>query len=924
MSSRFEFVDMSIRTREDKVIRLSKVRSHAMKTVRRRRRLMQSQEHAPMHAEEEIQRQSSRKARNLSTDGSSLQASSSGAQAMTISPKTLLGSSRLDPFQPFPVEVIDRDARELVDHSTNYLWPGLLPRASTGCRIPLSTHLLEKIAINKMALLFGSSVHRDVLRSPVLTVNNQSGLNHKLQTIRLLKEALKHAKDEFPDEVLLVMMALCTNEVETLTENMKEHPPSPFIQPLRNAQWLNVYGRMSHVEAHVAAILHLVRLRGGLQNIKLAGLAEIISYVGYVLDESMMADIRLLHRCKIGQCLLTLGLDEETTRVIDDLCDYTAMIDSYLHGTPRTPEMAVMIDRRNAVQHDLCSLPAASELQQMRTGFPVLYEPIRLTLLIYALGVTFPLPPMKRIHQQLVYMLMAALGKLDLDEQILVSSRCVLWILVLGGIASLGMPERDWFVRKLADLVLMFPVYKTWASVAAQAQEFLWLDSAYRVNVSPNPLIYFDLGQPYAPSPSGPPIAISGMGSPPGNPRKETSTMPALSDPAPITAAVLDSKTFPKVRPDEQYLDVPLQSAYGVASDDDVSDRSLYSADNANEIRPGRLLTVSAEHRVPSTSPAPRKSWKGKAALSWTTNKGLALFMGCTLAKDSLQYLPLSDATVITFLAPTVACWACSILIHEPFTRSEQIAGVISFLGVVIIARPTSFLPQASRAKSSPPGSGIDGGFVSTNATIGAEPRGDDDVTPAQRLGAVGVALVGVLGAACAYTTIRWIGKRAHPLISVNYFAAWCTIVSTVALLALPNIGFRLPASLRQWVYLLFLGICGFITQFLLTAGLAYEKSSRATTMIYTQMLFALAFDKLVWNISPGALSIIGSSLILGSAMYVAMHNSKVKEKKNAENGLDEEVGLMTEGHSDEVNNPNEGEELLPGVQEVQLRTLRE
>jgi drug/metabolite transporter (DMT)-like permease len=131
--------------------------------------------------------------------------------------------------------------------------------------------------------------------------------------------------------------------------------------------------------------------------------------------------------------------------------------------------------------------------------------------------------------------------------------------------------------------------------------------------------------------------------------------------------------------------------------------------------------------------------------------------------------------------------------------------------------------------------------------------------------------MLGVLGAASAYTTLRWIGKRAHALISVNYFATWCTIVSTVMMMVLPGVGFLLPANLKEWAYLFFLGTCGFIMQFLLAAGLQYEKSSRATNMVYTQMLFALAFDKLVFGTTPGVLSIIGSSLILGSAIYVAV-----------------------------------------------------
>lgn len=275
---------------------------------------------------------------------------------------------------------------------------------------------------------------------------------------------------------------------------------------------------------------------------------------------------------------------------------------------------------------------------------------------------------------------------------------------------------------------------------------------------------------------------------------------------------------------------------------------------------------------------------------------------------------------MITFLAPIVACWACSFLLHEPFTRNEQIAGIISFLGVVLIARPTSLLPHHSDVP--PVGSGAGDGIPSTNVTIPANLQGPNHVTSAQRLSAVGVALIGVLGAASAYTTIRWIGKRAHPLISVNYFAAWATLVSTVALIAVPGIDFKLPANVRQWVYLVFLGICGFLMQFLLTAGLQHEKGSRATNMVYTQMLFALAFDKVVFNTTPGAWGIAGSSLILGSALYVALYNNN-KKKKGSQGRGDEEAALVADETDDDENDIHNGTGPLRGVQEVQLRTLR-
>ena len=94
--------------------------------------------------------------------------------------------------------------------------------------------------------------------------------------------------------------------------------------------------------------------------------------------------------------------------------------------------------------------------------------------------------------------------------------------------------------------------------------------------------------------------------------------------------------------------------------------------------------------------------------------------------------------------------------------------------------------------------------------------------------------------------------------------------------------------------------------------------------MVYTQMLFALAFDKLVWNTSPGLLSILGSSLILGSALYVAVHNNKIKTSVNtAAAGSDEEVGLMSNENGESSENVNGLREPLRGVQEVQLGTLR-
>jgi drug/metabolite transporter (DMT)-like permease len=220
---------------------------------------------------------------------------------------------------------------------------------------------------------------------------------------------------------------------------------------------------------------------------------------------------------------------------------------------------------------------------------------------------------------------------------------------------------------------------------------------------------------------------------------------------------------------------------------------------------------------------------------------------------------------------------------------------MVSLLGVILIARPTSFfhLGTSNQGPHSPPGP--------TNTTTAAD-HGYNFPAPtsAQRLSAIAVSLLGVAGAACVYTTLRWIGHRAHPLISVNYFAIWCTLVSSIALsigshvpppLGSPHLRFAFPASLKQWGMLFFLGTCGFIMQFMMTAGLSHEKSNRATNMVYTNMLFALLFDRWVFGTVPGVWSLLGSGLILGSAIYVAVQKGVARDGRAV--GQEAEVGLL-------------------------------
>lgn len=118
---------------------------------------------------------------------------------------------------------------------------------------------------------------------------------------------------------------------------------------------------------------------------------------------------------------------------------------------------------------------------------------------------------------------------------------------------------------------------------------------------------------------------------------------------------------------------------------------------------------------------------------------------------------------------------------------NEALAGIIAFVGVLFIARPTFLFPDEDEADADRLTT-FDGHLAPTVP-----------VTPAQRSFAVLLAVIGSFGAATAYSTIRVIGKRAHSLVSVNYFAAIATIGSFVILLVHPELSFQIPQTAAQW-----------------------------------------------------------------------------------------------------------------------------
>lgn len=56
-----------------------------------------------------------------------------------------------------------------------------------------------------------------------------------------------------------------------------------------------------------------------------------------------------------------------------------------------------------------------------------------------------------------------------------------------------------------------------------------------------------------------------------------------------------------------------------------------------------------------------------------------------------------------------------------------------------------------------------------------------------------------------------------------------------------------------------------------MTSGLQRETAGRGTMAIYVQVIFALVFERIFFHTTPPPLSILGTVIILSSAIYVAV-----------------------------------------------------
>lgn len=190
----------------------------------------------------------------------------------------------------------------------------------------------------------------------------------------------------------------------------------------------------------------------------------------------------------------------------------------------------------------------------------------------------------------------------------------------------------------------------------------------------------------------------------------------------------------------------------------------------------------------------------------------------------AIDKMNIADANILNKLSPFFAIIASYFILKEKANRVEWCCVVVAFLGAVFVVKPSFQMD-----------------FV---------------------YAMIGVA--GGLGAGVAYTFVRKLGKQGErgPVI-VMCFSVFSTLVTLPFLI----LQFQ-PMNLQQIICLLLAGICATGGQLSITAAYTKAPAKEISVFDYSQVIFAAILGFVFLGQIPDYLSMIGYTLIIGSAIF--------------------------------------------------------
>ncbi|KAK4554928.1 hypothetical protein LTR86_008076 [Recurvomyces mirabilis] len=323
----------------------------------------------------------------------------------------------------------------------------------------------------------------------------QQTLVHKGRTIHLVNQALPDLQQADLEAVMLGIFVLwrCNFTKASPHETLLFRPYIP------EANLITEFGKFDAIDAHANALHWLIDKAGGIDNIKLPGLKLILSNGDLLESTARCTKPRL--PCMWEDHFATLdnllpspsstvlatgfsrsvpgGLPELAKTTLERMKKLDLLLDMSHHRRLDDALFTSLMATRNTIQHEILALPKWQELnEEERQGSQfATYETCRITALMYANAVLFPMPPSTGWHLKLLDELRQLLQMTNLVAWRQDTSALLTWSLTIASIAAFRTVHRRYF-RDTLKTVLLEAQVKTWSAMESRLKLFLWTNSA--------------------------------------------------------------------------------------------------------------------------------------------------------------------------------------------------------------------------------------------------------------------------------------------------------------------------------------------------------------------------------------------------------------------------------------------------------------
>jgi drug/metabolite transporter (DMT)-like permease len=207
---------------------------------------------------------------------------------------------------------------------------------------------------------------------------------------------------------------------------------------------------------------------------------------------------------------------------------------------------------------------------------------------------------------------------------------------------------------------------------------------------------------------------------------------------------------------------------------------------------------------------------------------------GVTLMFASVAFIPLADATAISFLNPVFGMMLAIPLLGERVGPIRWSAAIIALIGALVLLRPT---PDSFQ-----------------------------------------IAALLPLGAAiCLGFELIFIKKltgRENPfqVLLTNNFVG--VIISTLTVLP-----FWITPTLAQWGILALIGMFMAVAQACFVNAMARADASFVAPFSYATLIFATLYDLIFYDVFPDAITWLGAGIIIAGAVLLAVREAQLRRR---------------------------------------------